>query len=474
MSLYRRSDYNIYLAGKDSVIIWNTLTGYIDGIKNDHSLYKVYMDGKEEKWIATGKLFENEKESSDVIRHAANGLLTSATSKNEREQASEKNFKVRKDSKTLGIVLTSTLGCNFGCSYCCQGTEKDFSSFNPEIIKKITDIYISRNYQNLEMIWYGGEPLLVREKIKEASTKLKVLVKDRDGKYESTLITNGSLLNLNTATALRAAGIKNFHISIDGCKKYHDQSRNLKGGGETYQTIIDNVNGIEDSDLDVKVCIRVNHYTKANNIKETIDDFLMNKANNWKKTRIYLARIEQRIGTDQSAGIQTDLRQFGDDFQEFSHLCRIKKIPITYQKFNHGLCSATDQHSIVLSPSGDIHKCWDTVADKDCNYGSILTDREIEILGSNTTKWTNFNASENDYCSNCKLLPVCGGSCAIKHFEGLSYDSNYHTACPSTKHVISEIIVDRAKQIPRMRNYLIDNVEKIPLKSLAINQFNST
>lgn len=106
--------------------------------------------------------------------------------------------------------------CNFNCSYCIQGDTHrvtDSVKVSPEVINYLN------NFHN-RVTFYGGEPLLYFDKIKE------VLVKTRESGNSYSLMTNGSLLKKYHIDFLNRYGV-NIHVSWDGYNSQKSRGRDV-------------------------------------------------------------------------------------------------------------------------------------------------------------------------------------------------------------------------------------------------------
>ncbi|MGL5714692.1 MAG: radical SAM protein [Paraclostridium sp.] len=136
------------------------------------------------------------------------------------------------------VTLEVTERCNLRCKYCIY-TNNNFHSFSNkdmpfETAKKVLDYAYSRAKEDFHLGFYGGEPLLNFELIKECVEYSKKLVKDKNIHYSMT--TNAVLVNEEIAEFLQE---NNFTItvSIDGPEELHDENRVLKNGAPTFTLV---------------------------------------------------------------------------------------------------------------------------------------------------------------------------------------------------------------------------------------------
>lgn len=433
--------HNIYLSGSSKIIVWNTLNDKLAVVHQSSEIFGLYAC-QAKNLISKSHFFEAKLGSEEAV-HLLCGFLKFQDTESDKSKIFPDKRKQLEEE--LEIVVTTTLGCNFACTYCCQGLQKDFAVFDNSLIDKIIQVLASSGAKKLHITWYGGEPLLHHKMIAAASTKVSKYCVNNNIVYSSDLLTNAYLLSTRTAMEINAAGITFIQISLDGSKRSHDDSRYLKNGSPTFDKIMKNIQSIEDEkSLNVKIAVRINIGTSDLNAQPIITDLLKCNANKWKKVKFYLAPIEVRLGTEQSSlakGVST--AGFAILYQDFIRLAKRSCIPYFLPGFYKGLCTATKRFSMIINPNGDIHKCWDEIVKQEKAITTV-NDNPIEILSRiSTSKWADFDAVDTSYCSTCKLLPVCGGNCGIKHSNIRVYDG-YHSACPPVKLMLKEYILDKA------------------------------
>ena len=143
------------------------------------------------------------------------------------------------DSNNMTLFLMPTIGCNFCCPYCFEG-KKENVSMNGKTIKNIIRFLNDSSAKELSLHWYGGEPLLRFDLMKEIyegitkETSLELV--------SNSIITNGYLINDNVLDFFKSTNMDKIQITLDGEKATHDKKRHLKKDFEgTFDQIISNI-----------------------------------------------------------------------------------------------------------------------------------------------------------------------------------------------------------------------------------------
>lgn len=95
--------------------------------------------------------------------------------------------------------------------------------------------------QNMNVMWFGGEPLLAPDVIEKMTGRLKALTEDRGGEYRASIITNGYFLSEENIAMLERCNIDIVQVTLDGLGEQHDRTRHLAGGGGTFDRIAFNL-----------------------------------------------------------------------------------------------------------------------------------------------------------------------------------------------------------------------------------------
>lgn len=160
------------------------------------------------------------------------------------------NFKKR-PTVVKALCLHIAHDCNLACRYCFAGEgeyhgERALMSY--EVGKQALDFLVanSGNRRNLEVDFFGGEPLLNFQVVKDLVAYGRSLEKEHDKHFRFTLTTNGVLLNDDVMDFVNRE-MDNVVLSIDGRKEVHNRMRPFRNGGGSYDLIVPKFQKLADS-----------------------------------------------------------------------------------------------------------------------------------------------------------------------------------------------------------------------------------
>ena len=160
------------------------------------------------------------------------------------------DFKKRQ-TVVKALCLHIAHDCNLACRYCFAGEGEykgDRSLMSLEVGKKALDFLVanSGNRRNLEVDFFGGEPLMNFDVVKELVAYGRELEKTHDKHFRFTLTTNGVLLR-DDVIEFANKEMDNIVLSIDGRKEVHDHMRPFKNGKGSYDFILDKFKKVAES-----------------------------------------------------------------------------------------------------------------------------------------------------------------------------------------------------------------------------------
>lgn len=355
-------------------------------------------------------------------------------------------FEISKsDDNSLGMVITPSANCQLGCSYCGQTHSKlnitqDLSSKIFNHIKKKLSL---KKYSNLDIVWYGAEPLMGINSIRILSNQLIELCKEKNISYSASMITNGLNLNeKNFEDLVCNMKVKSFQITIDGIRETHDNSRYTKKGKPTFDIIMNNVYNAVNNPLYLKenalITIRVNvHKENYLDVEKLLEYFTSLKIQD--KILMSFAPVHDwgNNNADKEVGLSLE------DFSTLEIDWFLKMKELNYRNQNlipsriYGTCMTTTNDSELIDAKGEVSYCWevpytpDFENNKELIIGNV-SEKDLHLKDTINMPLRNWyedikNKKHNsENCNSCEFLPICGGQCPVSWFKGVR-------ACPSFK-----------------------------------------
>lgn len=329
-----------------------------------------------------------------------------------------RNLSKRYDSSTYNLVVMPTLECNFACKYCFESRKTGFMSEATQrgIINWAEKI--ARASRRFILTWYGGEPLLDFSIIEEINSQVKAQCVAQKCNFASDITTNGYLINDKILRKADALSLTQFQITIDGMPEYHNRYRPLRGGGETFDVVFENV-------------LRILRETRANvALRVNID------VDNLESIPALLDRIPQEYRTPRLLITFKDI--FSDPGGEAGQVEAIDRRRVTYKDLKHlyfyGVkqgfriylpafqvhdhhCNSGNKNYFVVHPSGDLYRC--TVEfETGRKVGQLLENGNILVDSYANARWMSHIPGDDAQCAQCKFLPMCHGGCRYNRLMG--------------------------------------------------------
>ena len=308
----------------------------------------------------------------------------------------------------LGLILVPSLGCNFSCNYCFEEHKRE-KVMDVKTIDSILAFIKNNEAKELELIWYGGEPLMAFDVISEILSRIKKETNTTIVKHH--IITNGYYFDQKVIDFFKENHLDVIQVTLDGNPERHNTIRCVKDTGEkTYEQIVGNVDNILKELPDTTVHIRIN--IDKSNIEDYYES-VKTLGDRWKGKNVIIYPGMLRIDDESNTKFSTICLQ-KPEISEF--MFEINRKGILKQDIYPHLtfcktCSATRVNSFIIGPYGEIYKCWNDVSDSNKVIANINTDKIVNksllyryLIGS---KWYNKSS-----CKKCFFLPICNGFCS--------------------------------------------------------------
>ncbi len=430
---YKESRFNIEVEiDSNHTLIYNSLSQGFSLLEENDLVVMEKIKNKQEEIL--------NNDERNILDHLLLNNFIIPSDIDEGSSVKKFYFNERNKTDNMGITILPTLKCNFDCSYCFEGSNKEQKFMQHDVQKAILNLITNKaeSLKSLNITWFGGEPLMGFSVIKDLSNKIIPFCDSMNLSYFASVITNGYLLNKKVVEELYIRKVRTIQITLDGDKERHDKSRFLKNTKiGSYDKIMQNISDYLD-DFPISTILRVN---VDNNNKESIFTLIDNLSERGfgkkGKVSIYFAPIE--ASTHACSKIVDDtinMESFANlelELYKYSVAKGLANNTLPYRLV--GICTASRPNGYVILPNGDIHRCWETVSDTDKKTGILSNGYDAKRLDleRNWSGWSPF--MEKD-CVDCKILPNCAGYCAYRFIYKREFNGHSKVPCPALKYNI--------------------------------------
>lgn len=325
------------------------------------------------------------------------------------------------------LCLNVAHDCNLRCKY-CFASKGDYHGkrelMSIEVGKKAVDFLVKKsgNMKTLEIDFFGGEPLMAMDTVKEIISYAKSLEESKNKKFHFTITTNALLLNDSVIQFLHEH-MDNIVLSLDGRKEVNDFIRIKADGSGSYDKIISNIKKI----VALRERDRKEYYVRGTFTKYNLD---------FAKDVFHIAdlgfqeiSIEPVVGKDgdyllEPKDLKILFEQYKEIAGEYVKRKQSGKNPFTFYHFNmdiyHGPCiykrlwaCGAGRDYLAVTPSGDIYPCHQFIGQKEFTMGNVFKGKLNESIVAMSRQTHVFSKPE---CATCWARYFCSGGCNANNF----------------------------------------------------------
>lgn len=408
----KESNYNLYFDHGDKTYAFNAMTCALAEV--DETYYSALKD------IKAGN---SDKVNDELLNSMQYGGFVIGSDVDEIKLLQVRSWQNKFSSSAFGLTIAPTLACNFACPYCYETAKPGVMS--EEIADAILDLIKSHaeKKEDIQINWYGGEPLLALDFIEKLSQRLISVCRENSVSYSAYMISNGFLISSEVVSRLKACRVTGMQITIDGPRDIHDSRRIQKANRQgSFDKIVENVQLLISEELIPDIRINVDK-SNSSRVGELLAFF---KSKGMETCRISFGHVTAY--TDACADIENtclNVKEYADETIEYQKLLlengfSAASYPL-YPGIKGNYCCADNNNSFVVDPSGNLYKCWNDVGIESRSVANILekdtvTDTQKMIL-ADYLLWSPFKFTK---CLKCKLLPICMGGCPYNGLRNMS------------------------------------------------------
>ena len=332
-----------------------------------------------------------------------------------------------RETVVKALCLHIAHDCNLACKYCFAGE----GEYHGQRALMSLDV---GNRVNLEVDFFGGEPLLNWQVVKDLVAYGRSLEEPNHKKFRFTLTTNGVLLD-DEVLEFANKEMSNVVLSIDGRKEIHDLMRPHRGGQGSYDEVVPKYKKVAESrnqmDYYVRGTFTRNNLDFAEDVKHLADEGFEQIS-----VEPVVARPEEEYALrmedvpailkeyDELALEYIRRKKAGKGFNFFHFMINLEGGPCVAKRLS-GCGSGTEY--LAVTPWGDLYPCHQFVGQEEFLMGNV---EEGIIRTDIRDKFKACNVYAKDQCRDCFAKFYCSGGCAANAYNN-SGDINgaYELGC---------------------------------------------
>ena len=335
-------------------------------------------------------------------------------------------FKERSGDVVKALCLHVAHTCNLNCAYCFASQGKyhgDRALMSFEVGKQALDFLIrhSGTRTNLEVDFFGGEPLMNWDVVKQLVAYARQREKECGKNFRFTLTTNGMLID-DDVIDFANREMNNVVLSLDGRKEIHDRLRVDYAGNGSYDRIVPEFQEFVRRRGDKEYYMR-GTFTHANP-DFTKDVFHMADLgfDRLSMEPVVCAPDDPAALTDED--IQVVLKEYeklaiemierkkaGKPFVFYHYMLDLTGGPCIYKRLS-GCGSGTEY--VAVTPWGDLYPCHQFVGEEAYKLGDIWQGVTNEAVRE---EFRGCNAYSRPECRDCWARLYCSGGCAANAYH---------------------------------------------------------
>ncbi len=437
---YKNNGYNIVLdVNSGSVHVVEDIVYDAIAFMVEEHLEKASKEEVSKKITESDKLSKYDK---DELAEVAEELIE--LRENEQlftDDIYEKSIHAFENRETVvkALCLHIAHDCNLACKY-CFAEEGEYHGrraiMSYEVGKKALDFLVANSgtRRNLEVDFFGGEPLMNWQVVKDLVVYGRSLEEAHNKKFRFTLTTNGVLLN-DDILEFANKEMSNIVLSIDGRKEIHDLMRPHRGGQGSYDEIVPKFKKVAESRNQMNYYVRGtftrNNLDFAEDVKHLADlgfKQISVEPVVAQPTDDYALRdedIPQLLAEYDKLAVELLKRhKEGNGVNFFHFMIDLSGGPCVYKRLS-GCGSGTEYLSVT--PWGDLYPCHQFVGQEQFLMGNVdegVTNTKIR------DEFKSCNVYSKEKCKNCFAKFYCSGGCAANsyNFHGSIHDA-YDLGC---------------------------------------------
>lgn len=330
------------------------------------------------------------------------------------------DFVDQREKDEIQIFYVPDYACNFSCSYCYQdqydnkGPDKGIEVIDSLISYILNEFPGRKKYITV----FGGEPLLASEKQK---SRIRYLAeKASEANIPLCFVTNGYTLT-SYMDILKKANIREIQVTLDGTSDVHNKRRHLKGGGNTFDKIVEGIDACLANNLPVNLRMVLDR----ENIGNLADLARFAESKGWTGNPLFKTQLGRNYELHHCQQSGEKLFDRISMYEKIYEAAQKEPAILKFHKPAYSVSRYLSENGSLPDPlfdscpacktewafdyTGNIYSCTATVGKKDESLGTFFPEKLLKSDIIN--EWESRDITSIPQCSNCNLSLACGGGC---------------------------------------------------------------
>jgi uncharacterized protein len=291
-------------------------------------------------------------------------------------------------SNVLHLILMPTEACNFRCTYCYEDFK--LKRMAPAVLRGVKNHLAARASElvQLDVGWFGGEPLLARDIIEDVMEHVRALQREHPRlSVRSDITTNAWHLTRPVFERLLELGVGRFQVSFDGPREHHDTKRRLADGRGTFDRVWANVRALRDVPGEFQIIVRV-HVDRDNvGLVPRFLDECRTAFGGDPRFEVYLRNLARMGGPNDAALNVFEQGESDAEIRALEAYARGRELaPYDVQSIA-SICYASKANSFLVRADGRLNKCTKVLEHPANQVGRLREDGTLEISSEKMLRW---------------------------------------------------------------------------------------
>ncbi len=370
----------------------------------------------------------------------------------------EKFSNILSESPVKAMCLHIAHDCNLRCKYCFADTgeymgHRELMSFETGRAAIDYLLHYSKGRRNLEVDFFGGEPLMNFEVVKQIVAYARSKEKEYGKVFRFTITTNGLLLDDNKIDFINQE-MSNVVLSLDGRKEINDRVRVRIDGKGSYDSIVPKYKRLVEkrtgpydqyyvrgtfTKYNLDFAEDVLHLNDLGFDQISVEPVVADPKESYALTEQDLPQIFAEY--EQLAKILIERQGTPKDFNFFHFMIDLDQGPCAIKRLRG--CGCGNEY-VAITPSGDVYPCHQFVGHENWKMGNVY---DLSLNSEMKQQFASATVYGKEDCKNCWAKFYCSGGCnANSMLYAGDIRKSHHLSCELEKKRVECAIMIKAAQ----------------------------